>query len=180
MIAICDYCGKEYRKHGKPNTKRGNYCCKEHRHKALYKEYTCCICGKKFERKISDMKKSKNACCSKECTFKFHSKTLKRINPIVNKVRMTPEIREKIRNRRLNKGDGKSYEKTYGRHSHRLIAEAMLGRKLLPGEIVHHKDMNKRNNNPDNLMVMTQSEHARLHAKLRIENGQKLFVRLSK
>lgn len=41
--------------------------------------------------------------------------------------------------------------------------EEKLGRSLQPGEIVHHIDGNKRNNSPENLMVMTQSEHARLH-----------------
>lgn len=39
----------------------------------------------------------------------------------------------------------------------------MVGRPLRTGEIVHHIDGNKRNNEPSNLMVMTQSEHCRLH-----------------
>ena len=38
----------------------------------------------------------------------------------------------------------KSYVKFYGRHQHRVEAEKMLGCALLPGEIVHHKDGNKR------------------------------------
>jgi hypothetical protein len=39
----------------------------------------------------------------------------------------------------------------------------MLGRPLEPGEIVHHIDHDKRNNDPANLQVMTQAEHMRLH-----------------
>jgi hypothetical protein len=62
-----------------------------------------------------------------------------------------------------DRGDGKTYRKLRGRHEHRVIAERKLKRPLRPGEIVHHKDHNKRNNNPDNLEVMTQSEHCRLH-----------------
>lgn len=34
-----------------------------------------------------------------------------------------------------------------------LIAEAKLGRSLKDGEIVHHRDKNKMNNSPDNLIV---------------------------
>ena len=46
---------------------------------------------------------------------------------------------------------------------HRVEAEKMLGRALLPGEIVHHKDGDKWNNHSDNLAVMTQAEHAYIH-----------------
>ena len=49
---------------------------------------------------------------------------------------------------------------------HRYIMETILGRELESNEVVHHKDGNKLNNNPDNLMLMTKSEHARLHMTL--------------
>lgn len=55
------------------------------------------------------------------------------------------------------------YRKVEGVHEHRTVAEKMLGRPLRKGEIVHHKDNDKRNNDPSNLVVMTQSEHCRLH-----------------
>lgn len=55
------------------------------------------------------------------------------------------------------------YVKVHGRHQHRVVAEEMLGRPLAKGEIVHHKDGNKKNNSPENLVVMTQSEHMREH-----------------
>jgi len=60
-------------------------------------------------------------------------------------------------------GQRSNYVKLNGRHMHRVKAEEKLGRQLLPGEIVHHKDGDKWNNHPDNLEVMTQAEHARLH-----------------
>lgn len=59
----------------------------------------------------------------------------------------------------------KTYVKELGRHQHRVVAEKMLGRKLKRGEVVHHIDHNKKNNDPSNLQVMTQGEHCRVHFK---------------
>lgn len=38
---------------------------------------------------------------------------------------------------------------------HRHIASTKLNRWLLPGEVVHHIDHNKLNNDPSNLEVLT-------------------------
>jgi hypothetical protein len=47
---------------------------------------------------------------------------------------------------------------------HIIIAEEKLGRQLLPNEVVHHKDFNKLNNDPSNLMVFaTKNDHTRFH-----------------
>src|SRR3954449_2549914 len=40
---------------------------------------------------------------------------------------------------------------------HRLIVEEREGRKLLPGEVVHHVDDNPLNNDPDNLVILTRA-----------------------
>lgn len=87
------------------------------------------------------------------------------MNRELNPIRMTDEVKAKIRKSRLGCGEGKTYTKTYGKHTHRLVAEEMLGRPLEKGEVVHHIDGNKRNNDPSNLMVMSQSDHCRLHFK---------------
>lgn len=53
--------------------------------------------------------------------------------------------------------DGRMYK-------HIIVAESVLGRELLPGEIVHHKDKDPTNNSPENLIVFSSiGEHTRFH-----------------
>jgi len=61
------------------------------------------------------------------------------------------------------------YRKVRGQHEHRLVAEQKYGRVLGPDDIVHHVDGNKRNNHPDNLQLMTRSEHIAVHRKEMVE-----------
>ncbi len=45
---------------------------------------------------------------------------------------------------------------------HRLVAEQMLGRRLLPSEVVHHKNDVPDDNRPENLQVFdTNADHLR-------------------
>lgn len=155
----CYTCGNSFlRKPSKIGER--NFCCTKcyWGYKGRFKIKTVCErCGKEVVKSPSG--KTATNFCSREC----HMKSL---NEKLNPIRMTPEVREKIRLKKLGTGEGKTYEKTYGVHTHRLVAEKMLGRKLRKGEVVHHIDENKRNNSPENLMVFkNQSEHAEWHAR---------------
>ena len=119
-----------------------------------YEKCTCC--GALMYRPPSQRKRGRPF-CSRQCHMAL-------LNAELNPTRMTPEVRAKLRESRLGSGEGKTYTKVYGRHEHRIVAERMLGRPLLPGEVVHHIDRDKRNNDPSNLMVFpSQAAHAKWH-----------------
>lgn len=58
---------------------------------------------------------------------------------------------------------------------HRIIAEWQSKKDLLPNEIVHHKDFNSLNNDPNNLEVMDEAAHRAYHGKLTAEHNKLMW-----
>ena len=52
-------------------------------------------------------------------------------------------------------------------YEHQLVMEEHIGRYIKRGEVIHHIDGNKSNNNIDNLLLLSNSEHIKLHALLK-------------
>lgn len=84
------------------------------------------------------------------------------------------------------------YEKMKGQggiYEHHQVWYEHTGHIVQEGEVVHHKDLNKKNNEFSNLQLMTDAEHKKLHADINknslpqfnsnieyiVKNGKKIF-----
>lgn len=61
----------------------------------------------------------------------------------------------------------KRQDPNYERLVHVVVMEKHIGRRLFPGEVVHHIDEDKQNNDLSNLQLMTNSAHVSLHRAMR-------------
>lgn len=106
-------------------------------------------------------------CGSPECIVRQYSDpavNVKKTHHGVNHPKYKP-----IGSRRLYKGhywavkiSDKGARYDMWRYEHQIVAEQLLGRPLLPNEIVHHIDFDKTNNSPDNLYVYAGEHYHRI------------------
>lgn len=162
MKVFCDWCKKEFSiKPSRLKNQNNKFCSRAcyWAHKGRNKVKTKCFhCGK--ELLLSQSLVGWRNFCSQRCA------TI--VRNLEDNPMKSQETRTRLSLKRYGSGEGKTYPRLNGRHVHRIVAEMVLGRKLLPGEIVHHSDGNKRNFSPDNLRILSsQAEHAAYHFALR-------------
>ncbi len=138
------------------NRKKTKTYVKTHGHYA-YSAKTCPQCNKEFRPSHSKGKFCSRGCAAEDkrkyldipdCLESADRKLDKNIGYVRVYVPMHPEANSR----------GYVYE-------HRIIAEGIIGRRLVKGEIVHHKNGKRHDNRPINLEVMTQQEHGKLRGQ---------------
>lgn len=194
-IKQCSNCGKDVEIRHKERTNRKNiFCCiqcekefnkRMREEREDYFNCICPICNKKFHIKPYQLNKSKNHYCSRECHRLAKMQYMKGKGNHQYGLKGDKNCSWKSDRRITNYGyikirvldhpfkdcDGFVFE-------HRLIAEKYLlndensividGKKYLKPEYeVHHKDMNRTNNEISNLQIMTKKEHISFHGKTR-------------
>ncbi len=146
----------------------------------------CVICGKSFLARPIQVRAGQGKYCSISCRKegqkgagnpffgKHHSEESKR------KWRETRNMNDSWLTRErhhqwkggITTNEGYLLRRVSGKkiYLHREEIEKATGRQLSANEIVHHINGDKQQNDPDNLMIVTRGEHAKIHCDERVRD----------
>lgn len=114
----------------------------------------CIVCGEDYKVKKSHAPKRET--CSMKCAGTIRWKKIGgNKHPRWREIKKIPSV---YFYKRVKIPGGYQYE-------HRYVMEQHLGRKLERNEIVHHINEDPKDNRIENLRLMTNSEHMKLHYK---------------
>ena len=149
-----------------------------------YYNCACPVCGKEFHLKPYSLNRNKRHCCSLKCSAIARKEWMAGKNNHQYGLRGNKNASWKSDERTSHYGyilircpDHPFRDKADFVFEHRLVAERCLltdensveingKRYLSPEFVVHHVNFNRKDNRPENLVVMTKAEHQRLHTKL--------------
>ncbi len=165
----CEQCGTHVRKKRSPSTMRGNAgrFCSQKCNGASRKgtgsgptanhEFSCTVCGRAC-RVYRGPSAPTPVTCSIECTGLMQSGAG---NPAFTGGK---HVADSGYVRILASGHPDADSRGYI-YEHRAVMEAKIGRRLRPGEVVHHINHIRADNRPENLMLFaSHSEHIKYHA----------------
>lgn len=147
----------------------------------------CESCGQSFRPRRDGLAKGRGRFCSQRCTNALRAKPLDApvseairlysdekmsLQAVADRLGSTPRrVSAALRAAGVELRPGgwrptTSYRTVYAPDGRRLREHQVNVRNLQPGQVVHHIDLDRMNNDPSNLVGLTRREHAKAHYQL--------------
>lgn len=167
LTLICPICNKSFERkksHVKSlqNTPTCSYKCRATRDKKSRKKLTCDYCEKTYYVPPSYIKWNKikgrnNNFCSSKCRTNYYSEN--------------SGGSESLSDNGYIRVASNKYPSGY-QYKHRIVMQEKLGRSLKTDEHVHHINGDKLDNRPENLEVVSSTEHHKKHPRPKGEKSK--------